>query len=129
MLAMLVFALGAQGATSTGRTHAQTEFANPPPQQAIIAVIETPTFQIVNEPVAYIQTDRGVSVPFQGLIITSTTLNNTKEKESYVSNRSCTDLGDRYTLQDDATSTQIDYPGNIPTNYQRGISRLDIGEI
>jgi hypothetical protein len=127
--AMLLFALGALGATSVGRTHDKTEFANPPPQQHIIAIIETPTFLIVNEPVAYMQTDRGVSVPLKGLMITSETQNNVKEKESYMNNRSCTDLGDRYILQDDVNSQLITNQGDILANYQRGVSRLDIGEL
>jgi hypothetical protein len=130
MIAMFSFALRAQGSTSIEKTYAQTEFANPPPQQIVIAIVETPTYQITNEPAAYIQVDRGVSVPLKGLMITSTTLNNVKEKESYTNNRFCTDLGDRYTLQNNVTFIQLGYSsGNIPANCQRGVSRLDIGEI
>jgi hypothetical protein len=131
MCAMLVFALGAQGATSVGRTHTQSEFANPPPQQQLIAIIENPTIQIVNEPVAYIQTDRGVSVPLRGLMITRTTLNNENTRPEYLcsNNREATNLGLR-SLSPASIIPQKETNGNILSNYLRGVNtRLDIGEI
>jgi hypothetical protein len=131
MVAMWMFALGAQGSTSMGRVHAQIEFANPPPQQIVIAIVETPTFQIINEPTAYIQVDRGVSVPLRGLMIVNATQNYTNNESALISNNNnqfASDLGLRSVPQAFVNDTYLACR-QIQTGLRGVNTRLDIGEI
>jgi hypothetical protein len=125
LMAFLLFCMGSiQGNPIMVKYHNQ-EMTNSPPGQIVIAVIETPTYQVTVEPSVCTQIARGVSVPLRGLICETSNFINEKQIS-------------RFMCRID-TYSQINWQKSINTNnqlsdrgvnqYNQGVFRLDIGEI
>lgn len=120
VMAMLFAMASVQGSVIPASRLVQTELMNSPPGQHIIVIAMTNNFQLISQPIVSYQIDRGVSVPYRGLIINdaiTTSIN--KELPGYLTyfqprinnkltlrhgyptlnsvNQFATDLGVRYT--------------------------------
>jgi hypothetical protein len=76
---MLMFVLGPiQGNPQKAERYNAVYSMNSPPGQIVIAIIETPTFQITVAPAVCTQIARGVSVPDRGLMVSTALFINIK---------------------------------------------------